>query len=240
MEHYSRPVAGYTAPAYPPAHPSTLPNSHPYVTPPPHAVYHARPFWDPRATFLRRLIGIIIASAIVLGTIVLITWLALRPRLPQFRVDSLSLTHFNRTASPQSLLTANWDVRLTARNPNSKTTLYYDRVAATVFYKSESLSSITVPPFVVARQNETGVSAMFAAVAEYVDEWVVEGMNWERSVEGVVKFNVRMLARVWLKSGSFPRRRIMRVYCGELPVSVPANIRNETLVGRPRLCRVFL
>ncbi|GFZ13092.1 hypothetical protein Acr_23g0014770 [Actinidia rufa] len=138
MEHYSRPVAGYTAPAYPPAHPSTFPNSHPYVTPPPHAVYHARPFWDPQATFLRRVIGIIIASAIVAGTIVLITWLALRPRLPQFRVDSLSLTHFNLTASPQSLLTANWDVRLTARNPNRKSTLYYDRVAATVFYKSES------------------------------------------------------------------------------------------------------
>ncbi|GFZ20253.1 hypothetical protein Acr_28g0009580 [Actinidia rufa] len=198
------------------------------------------PYPDPRAAFLRRLVVIIAASFIIAGTIVFIVWLVLRPRVPEFRVDSVSLSNFN-LSSTSSLLTGNWDVKFAVSNPNHKISLYYDHIAASVFYKDESLSETTVAPFDQGTRNQTTVTATFSAAARYVDKKAADSILSDRTSRGSVDFNVRMVARVRLKAGSWQeRRRFMRVYCGNLAVGLSSSSVGGTMVGGARECKVGL
>lgn len=99
MADHSRPATGYPPP---PAQYSNNPNgqtfstagtAYPYAAPPPqNPYYNPNPYYGPdpyaaqRATFLRRLLSILIASIVITGTIVFIVWLILRPQIPDFKV----------------------------------------------------------------------------------------------------------------------------------------------------------
>ncbi|KAH7837591.1 hypothetical protein Vadar_015591 [Vaccinium darrowii] len=250
METQSTPATGYPASAYPYPPPNGYPASatnataYAYAAPPPpqgpRYYYPQQPYPDPRATFVRRLFAILIASFLIALTIALTIWLILRPRLPDFQVDSATLTNFNLSSS--SSITGNWDIRFTVRNPNHKITFYYDHITAAVYYKDESLSETTVTPFVQATRNQTAVRATFAAAAAYVDKSVVDGINGDKTSRGSVNFNVRILARVRLKAGWWrARQRYLRVYCGDLAVGMSSNnTTGGTLVGGPRDCKVDL
>ncbi|MCD7462733.1 hypothetical protein HAX54_049268 [Datura stramonium] len=228
MNDPNRPVTGYPAAGAPPPNPNGYGGSaqqqppsgiaYPYAAPPPSsaAYYHNNPYYQPqpyatqRTTFLRRVIAMAIAAMVIAGTFVFIVWLILRPRLPEFRVDSFSVSNLNLS---NSLISANWDLGFTVRNPNKKMTLYYDDVAAAVFYDSVSLSDTTVPPFFQDKRAETTQKASFATASAYVDSRAFDGMNKERSRRGAIGFDVRMVARVRFKAGAWrARRRFVRVY----------------------------
>ncbi|KAI3746758.1 hypothetical protein L6452_09197 [Arctium lappa] len=237
------PVTGYPAPPASNGYPTT---AYPYVPQPrPNqgtylnvsGPYYSDPYaTQQRATFIRRIFAIVIACVIITGTIVFIMWLILRPQVPQFRVDTLTLSNFN--LSSNSLISGNWDARLTVRNPNSKIVLYYDHIEAAVFYKSESISETTVPPFVQGKKNETAVRATFASLSAYVDDR--NGISNERA-RGTVNFNLRMVARVRFKAGAWwARRRILKIYCPSLSVGVSANTSAGSLLGGSKHCRVGL
>ncbi|KAD6453352.1 hypothetical protein E3N88_08057 [Mikania micrantha] len=216
MADQSRPVTGY--PAYSGAghQPNGYPNTatataYPYVAPPPPPPQNQ-------------------------GIIIFIMWLVLRPQIPQFRVETLTLSNFN--ISTNSLISGNWDARFTARNPNSKITLYYNQIEAAIFYKSDSISETTVPPFVQGTKNETTLRATFASLTAYLDDR--DSINGERN-RGAVNFNLRMMTRVRFQAGSWwARRRILRVYCPNLSVGVSANSSSGSLVGGSKQCSVGL
>lgn len=221
----SRPVTGYPAPNGPYAGPAPYYNQQP-------------PQYNPqRATFLRRFFGVIIGCVIITGTIIFISWLVLRPRYPQFRVDAFAVTGpFNMTANS---LSSSWDVALTARNPNGKITLNYDEIRAAVFYRGESLADTYLPPFVQGKNEETPLKASFAAANTFVDSDDVDGINQEmRKADGKVAFSVWLVADVRFTAGIWRRRRFLKVYCGDLLVSVSAN--GTGLTGGPKQCSLGL
>ncbi|KAL3335899.1 hypothetical protein AABB24_031894 [Solanum stoloniferum] len=248
MADPNRPVTGYPAAAaapppnhngYPSAQPPPPATAYPYAAPP---YYNNYPYPDPyaaqRNTFLRRVIAILVASTIITGTILFVIWIVILPRIPEFQVDSLSVSNLNLS---NSLITANWDLRFTARNPNKKLTLYCDEIAAAIFYDSLSIADTTVPPFFMDRVNETSQEVSFVATGAYVEKWAFEGMGKERAEKASVRFNVRMVARVSFKAGSWrARRRYLRVYCGDLSVGVALNKSSGNLLGGQRRCRVGL
>lgn len=249
MADHSTPGTGYPAPN-PHPHPQSQSNGYPsantsYPYPNPNLHPNPNPYYDTtaanrRATLLRRIFAAIIAAVIITGTIIFIMWLVLRPRIPEFSIDTLTLTNFN--VSPSSaLITGNWDVRFTVRNPNKKITLVYDQIQAFIFYRYDSLSSTTVPPFVQGTKNQTQVRATFAASSAYAGRRAVDGIASERT-RGSVSFNVRIVARVRFKAGAWrARRRFLRVLCGDLLVGVPSNgtaAGGGSLTGGPRGCRV--
>lgn len=130
-------------------------------------------------------------------------------------------------------------MKVTARNPNGKITLFYDNVEAAVYYKSDQLSRTTLPPFSQGKKNETSMTAELAAVKAYLDGDVVKGINEERGKNGNVVFNVRMLMEVRFKAGAWrARRRYLKAFCGDLSVGVSSNATNGTLIGGPKQCRV--
>ncbi|KAL3530331.1 hypothetical protein ACH5RR_009653 [Cinchona calisaya] len=243
MADPSRPVTGYPAPNTTGQPPPPSNTSYPYAAPT--STYYDQQYYpanyqpDPdairRAILLRRLFGILIACVIIIGTILFIIWLVLRPRLPAFRVDSFSVTNFNISSS--TLLSANFDVGITARNPNTKITLAYDVIEAGVYFRGYSLSETTLPPFTQSKKNETSFRADFAAVRAYVNGDAVNGINGQ-SKNGNVVFNLRMVMTVRFKAGVWrDRRRVLRVVCGDLSVGVSSNSTNGTLLGGARQCR---
>ncbi|KAK1418927.1 hypothetical protein QVD17_28080 [Tagetes erecta] len=246
MADQSRPVTGY--PAYPTT--TTTTTAYPYTAPPPHPPqnqstyfhvtgnpYYSNPYASQqRATFIHRFFAFLIGSILITGIIIFIMWLILRPQIPQFRVETLNLSNFN--ISSNSLISGNWEARFTARNPNSKITLYYDQIEAAIFYKSDSISETSVPPFVQGTKNETTLKATFASLGGYLDS--KDSINGEMK-SGKVGFNLRMITRVRFQAGSWwARRRILRVYCPDLAVGVNGNGSNGSLVGGYRRCSVGL
>ncbi|KAL8147937.1 NDR1/HIN1-like protein 10 [Apium graveolens] len=234
----TRPVTGY--PAHPNPNGYSSGTAYPYAAAPPpnNGYYTQNPYYnrtDPQRAFIRRLFAIIISCIIISGTVLLIIWLILRPRVPEFRVDSLSVSNFNISSS---LLSGNWDVQFTVRNPNKKITVKYDRIDADVFYKSEGLASTTLPPFSQGKRNETKVRATFGAIGAYVEDWVVRDVSGDRG-KGSVKFSVRLLARARFKAGAWgTRKRYVRVLCRDVPVGLTLSSGRGAMVGGARECRV--
>nr|GLL31319.1 protein YLS9-like [Ipomoea trifida] len=244
-----QPVTGYPAgPAnqngYPPPSSGT---AYPYAAPPPAAYnynyynnnnpYYQQPdaYAVQRATFLRRVLAIFIACFVIAGAVIFIVWLILRPRLPEVRADSLSLSSFNLS---DNFLSGNWDFQFTARNPNKKMTIDYDDIQASIYYDSKQLAETSVAPFFQDKRSETASKATFAATRTFVDDRVVEGIKKETPN---IEFDVLMLARVKFKAGSWrARSRFLRVYCGELKVVLVQNKSSGNLVGDPRQCVVRL
>ncbi|GJS58632.1 NDR1/HIN1-like protein 10 [Tanacetum coccineum] len=249
-DHNNRPVTGYPAPpanGYPPTG-----TAYPYAAPPPqpnssyfnvssNPNYYPNPNYNnnqQRVTFLRRIVAVLVASIIIFGTIIFIMWLILRPQVPQFRIQTFTLTNFN--VSSNNLVSGNWEALYDVRNPNDKIVLYFDHVEAAVFYKGDSIAETTVAPFVQGKKNETTLKASFAALNAYVDNGNEIGRD---KGSGSVEFNLRMVARVRFKAGAWwARRRILKIYCPDLnlAVGVGNNSTRGSLSGGAKNCRVGL
>ncbi|EPS67655.1 hypothetical protein M569_07117 [Genlisea aurea] len=254
MADSSRPATGYPAPNPPPTNgysanqPPLGGGSYPYGRPPPSGGYYGYqsypqsyqydPNYAQRLTFLRRIVGLGIAVLIVFGTITFIVWLVLRPQMPQFQVDSLSISNFSLGSS--SLISFTSAVRLTATNPNKKMKLEYDDIQAYIYYKTESLSQTSVPPFQQETRNITSLTANFAAAGSFVDGFVVNGINGERANSGDVNFNFRMITRVAFEAKAWrARRRYLKVICADLIVGIPNNVSSGALTATlPKPCQV--
>ncbi|KAF5744908.1 protein YLS9 [Tripterygium wilfordii] len=240
MADPSRPVTGYpTANGYPAPPPGSV---YPYQAPPPqnpsHAYYYnAPPPPDPRSAFFRRFCLIIVALTVIFATVLFIYWLIIRPTVPEFRVDSLSVSNFNVTSSSQTV-TGSWYLRLQVYNTNRRMTVSYDDVRPSIFYETESLVETRIPPFQQGKKNQTFVDASFSATNSYVDRWVVDGISADRA-RGNVSFNVKVVAVVNFRTGAWrARARVLRVYCRDVPVGITASSRSGKLVGGARECRV--
>ncbi|RZC84136.1 hypothetical protein C5167_046923 [Papaver somniferum] len=225
---------------YPPPPPGT---GYPYSAPPP-AYYNPNPYphqtYDPqRATFLRRVKIAGISVFLIIGAITFIIWLVVRPHLPDFHVDSASVTNFNVT---NSQLSANWEIGFFVRNPNKKMTIFYDRIEGSIFYKDESLTETSLVPFFQEKKNETTISTRFTAMGTYVGERTAKDILGDKNNGGGLRFNVRMLAWVRFRSGAWrTRRHLMRVFCEDVRIGFPnATSSAGTLSGSSKVCEVHL
>ncbi|XP_050228440.1 NDR1/HIN1-like protein 12 [Mercurialis annua] len=235
---YSRPpVTGYPQSqhqnGYPPP-PAT-------VYPPPY-YYHNQPqpfYPNPRTTLLRRMVAAILVATVLFFTIFFICWLVLRPHRPQFRITSFSLSNFN-LSHPQRL-TADWNARFQVYNPNKKLKISYDQIVCSLLYRTEILSQTRVPPLYQDTKNLSFFDASFSALDTYVDDWVVKGINEDRSQRQAVSFNLRLAADVGFKVGSFrARRRYLRVLCDGVTVAISSgSTASANFTGASRECKVY-
>ncbi|KZV17387.1 hypothetical protein F511_23070 [Dorcoceras hygrometricum] len=250
MEDRNGPATGYPAPT------SNGPSSsaaYPYAAgggPPPNPYYNYQPnpyyqqqYYQPqpdyarRASCLRCIFAFLIGLFLIFGTTTFIVWLVLRPQLPEFQVDSFSLSNFTFTNGSRVFLIS--EVQLTARNPNSKMSLSYDHVKMAVYYKFELLSRTSLSPFSQETKNETSVVAKLAGDdGESVEQWVVDGINGEIGKNSNVGFDLRLVSWITFESKSWRARNILKVFCEDLVVGIPSNGRPGGLTGGPSPCRV--
>ncbi|XP_018829703.1 uncharacterized protein At1g08160-like [Juglans regia] len=242
----SRPVTGYPAPnGFPPPQPGV---AYPYHAPPPpqqsHPYYNPQPYPYPSSSstiFVRRFLTSMIVVFFLIGVSILILWLVLRPRIPDFRVDSLSVSNFSSGSNYSSSITGLWNVRFSVYNPNKKMSISYEEVRSSLLYKSEPISQTLIAPFKQGKRNQTVLDAAFSATATYVDRWVVNDISGDRA-RGSVSFSVIVGARVQFRTGGWrARNRLLRVLCEDLPVGISSNSSGSgTLVGGAKDCRVGL
>ncbi|KAJ0021464.1 hypothetical protein Pint_31769 [Pistacia integerrima] len=244
MDNPSRPVTGYPAPNQN-GHPHPPPNAaYPYAAaPPPSQPYAYNPYYQAqtpiyrRPAFVRSFLITMIALAIIFGCILFIFWLVVRPRVPEFHVTSLSVSNFSTN---NSQLTANWDARVQAYNPNKKMSVYYYDVFSAINYNSVTLSRTQMPPFEQGTRNQTELTAKFAVVGSYIEEKAVNSINSERS-GGSVKFDFRLEAYARFKYGAWRmRRKWARVWCDDVAVSLSSSSGSGNLVGGSKKCRVAI
>ncbi|XP_030455350.1 NDR1/HIN1-like protein 26 [Syzygium oleosum] len=238
------PVTGYPTPpqsAYSNGHPpgAYSNTAYPYAAPRPQYVGYQYYAPDQRATFLRYFLVAMIAFFAIVGTMLLIAWLVLQPRLPEFRAESVTLANFSVSYLSQHV-SGDWLVRFQVANPNKKMRISYTDIESYIYYESEPLSVMRLPPFDQGTRNQTVVQASFAAVDSYVDGWAVSGMNAERA-SGAVIFQVRLIALARFEAGWWPARwRLVRVFCRNLAVALPSNDGTGKLTGGVRDCMVGL
>ncbi|CAN0916902.1 NDR1/HIN1-like protein 2 [Linum grandiflorum] len=228
---------------YPPPPPPSG-TAYPYQAPqqPSNPYYHNNPsqgpvYSPPRPTLFRRLIGILIIVAILVLTALLITWIAIRPRAPEFRLTSLTLTNFNYSGNQ---LSGDWDARFEVYNPNKKMSVEYDPITSSVFYRREFLGETRLRPFFQQGRNSTVVEARYTVVNNFVDQWMVDEVDKEKRKLGSVAFDLRVVAGAGFKYGGFrARRRILRVHCDDLTVVIRGNGGSGNMSNVPKRCYVY-
>ncbi|KAE8678886.1 Detected protein of unknown function [Hibiscus syriacus] len=234
MQDSSRPVTGYPVQNlndYAPTPPTTgysyarvNPNGHPYYsTPPPQ---------NPHPTFLRRLLVAVAVFLIIFGAILFIIWLVLRPQLPDFSIQSLSLSNFS---AANQRVNATWNAQIQVSNPNKKLSVSYGEVVSSIFHKDYFLSETRIGPFVQGTRSAGAVGASYSLVDSFVDGKVVDAMNEERS-GGEMKFNLKVIADVAFQYGGWRgRRRFLTVWCDDVAVTASSG----KMTGGPKKCSVY-
>ncbi|KAJ4705385.1 Late embryogenesis abundant (LEA) hydroxyproline-rich glycoprotein family [Melia azedarach] len=230
-------VTGYPV-AYAYAVPQPQPQPQPQVVP---AYYeNSYPNRRERSTLLCRLILFVIVILAIMGLASFIMWLIIRPKLPEFRVDSASISQLNAT-STNSSLTATWKFSLSVKNPNSKLDVSYNPLEASVLYGEWELDKTLLAPFSQGKGNETRVDFPLAVVSEYVGEGVVSGIRSEKA-RGEVEFGVEIYGWVRFTAGWWSMRwHYMRVSCDGVRIGVSNDGGTAgNLVGRVNPCRVYI
>lgn len=77
------------------------------------------------------LIALVITVAVIVGLIILIFWLVVRPKPIEYYVDGASVRDFNISSS--DALNATFDLALVANNRNHRVSVYYDYFEVTVW-----------------------------------------------------------------------------------------------------------
>jgi len=225
------PPGGYSGGAfYPYSSPPPPPSSYPtafYQAPATTFTYQEPPPAVVRS-FLCGFPSVITAIAVLFGLISLIAYFVLKPRIPEFSVNSASLTSLSLNGSS---LNAKWDVTLIVSNPNKKLDITYDSVLASVFYGHDEyqygvLAPTRLAPFHQPTHSTTMLRVQFAVLDYFVDNRVTIGITDGR-VRGLVQFGVVVKTLIKLNGLFHPSDHLLKVTCKPLNFGIPSsNITN--------------
>ncbi|VVB13437.1 unnamed protein product [Arabis nemorensis] len=151
----------------------------------------------------RRVIIPIITFLGIILFLILIIWAILQPSKPRFILQDATVFSFNVTGNPPNLLTSNFQVTISSRNPNDKIGIYYDRLDVYASYKSQQITFPTSIPPTYQGHKEVNVWSPFVGgnsipVAPY------NALSLEQDhTYGGVMLLVRIDGRVRFKVGAF-------------------------------------
>ncbi|KAK4278151.1 hypothetical protein QN277_016039 [Acacia crassicarpa] len=110
---------------------------------------------------LSLLLILIIAIAITVG----ILYLVFRPKLPKFSIDQLQVVQFNLNGN--NSLSASFQSRITATNPNKRIGIYYESGSnIESWYEETKLGRGSLPKFYQGHRNTTTLSVVMSGMTE--------------------------------------------------------------------------
>jgi len=147
---------------------------------------------------------LLIALIVLAGLAVLIFYLVVQPRPFKFYVDEANLTKFDYG---NNTLNYNMVLNFTARNPNKKLNIYYDKVEARAFYEGSRFANVDVithmNSFRQYKKSSNPMSAVFSGQHVLVlDNDQVSEFNKDKSDE-VYDIYVRLYFRIRFRLGDF-------------------------------------
>ncbi|XP_059462950.1 NDR1/HIN1-like protein 1 [Corylus avellana] len=154
-----------------------------------------------RRRFFRRLCASILVLAFIILVVVLIVWAVLQPNKPRFILQDATVYAFNLSAP--NMLTSNFQVTLSSRNPNDKIGIYYDRLDVYATYRSQQITLRTAIPPTYQGHKDINVWSPFiygnqVPVAPY--NTVLLGQD---QANGAVQLLIKIDGRVRWKVGTF-------------------------------------
>ncbi|XP_054785750.1 NDR1/HIN1-like protein 10 [Prosopis cineraria] len=103
--------------------------------------------------------NLLLTIVVVVGLAVFLFWLIVRPNAVKFHVTDASLTQFNYTSN--NTLFYNLSLNITARNPNRRLGLYYDKIRASASYQDAWFDSQTLTPFYQGHKTTDFLNPVF-------------------------------------------------------------------------------
>ncbi|KAK6243900.1 hypothetical protein QUC31_010309 [Theobroma cacao] len=150
-------------------------------------------------------ISLIVLLLIVLGATVGILYLAFRPKLPKYSIDSLRISdlrlNFDMT------LYAKFDVKITANNPNKKIGIYYEQGGRlSVWYTNSKLCQGSLPKFYQGHQNITKLDVVLTGQTE-AGSTLMSALQ-EQQQTGQIPLDLKVDAPVAIKLGKLKMRKV--------------------------------
>ncbi|XP_054799385.1 NDR1/HIN1-like protein 6 [Prosopis cineraria] len=111
--------------------------------------------------FLCWIFSLLLILIVAVGITVGIIYLVFRPKFPKFSIDQLQVVEFNLTGTDSNNLSATFDARITATNPNKKIGIYYEggsRIES--WYEETKLAIGSFPKFYQGHRNTTSLSVL--------------------------------------------------------------------------------
>ncbi|KAH7542109.1 uncharacterized protein At1g08160 [Ziziphus jujuba] len=168
-----------------------------------------------RTSFLRIIAMLLLTLIILAGIAVLIIWLVIRPKHLIYTVDEGSIHNFNLS---KDHLDSTFDFVIRAYNPNSKVSIYYDKIDVQVDYDDQILAYNGVQPFFQPHRSMNRLDVQLKAQSVELFPSVVEDLKLERS-SGAVELIVRIKARIRFKVGAWrSSHRTLKIFCSPVLV----------------------
>ncbi|KAL3530488.1 hypothetical protein ACH5RR_009810 [Cinchona calisaya] len=175
----------------------------------------AAPGPGPAHSRLVRLIATILLTLILLVAVtVIVIWLVVKPRKLVYMIESGSIHSFNLT---NDHLNATFNFELRAYNPNSRVSIYYDRIETRVLYDDSTLAFNNVQPFYQPRRNVTHLGLNLVATNAELFPDVAKNLRMEK-MSGEVELEIRGKAKIRFKFGAVKNHRTLRLLCAPVMV----------------------
>ncbi|MCI16749.1 hypothetical protein A2U01_0037893, partial [Trifolium medium] len=135
----------------------------------------------------------------------LIIALMLHPQLPEYRVNSLSVTNFNTNPT----LTGDWNISITVQNPNDRLKGYFREFKVDIVHDTNEIAMSAVPNFELEKQEqkqmEVRTSSNNGAIGVSFQKWDLDKISKER-LSGSVMVGVRIASMTEFRSPSLTTR----------------------------------
>jgi hypothetical protein len=154
----------------------------------------------PHNRICQRIWAVILVFLFIVLLTILLVWAILRPTKPRFILQDATVFAFN--VSAPYILTSNFQVTISSRNPNSDISIYYDKMDVYATYRGQQITLRTRLPSTYQDHKETNVWSPFiygtsVPIAPYNGP-LLQG---EQSA-GAVMLTIRIDGRVKWKVGS--------------------------------------
>ncbi|KNA07280.1 hypothetical protein SOVF_173350 [Spinacia oleracea] len=112
------------------------------------------------------ILSLLLVFLLVIGILVLVFFLVFHPKVPNYSVDRLRITDFRLNLDLS--LYARFNVRVTAKNPNKKIGIYYDKGGKmSVWYMKTRLCQGSFPAFYQGPLNTTATDVSLSGQNQY-------------------------------------------------------------------------
>jgi Late embryogenesis abundant protein len=186
-----------------------IPKDQIFCTPPPQNA-RLQKIYAARATrkrnrncccFLKYLLSIIIFFLLVIIVAAVVFYLFCKPKIPKYTIDSLAVKNFNISMLNTFIFSPEFEAIVTAENPNSKISIYYEAGSAIlVYYKDVPLANGAWPKFYQPENNVTKlivpVKGSGISLSKSIHDEILQNQK-----SGVMPLNLDMKVPVKIKAG---------------------------------------
>ncbi|KAK4772620.1 hypothetical protein SAY86_014395 [Trapa natans] len=151
-------------------------------------------------------------------------YLIYRPHRPSFSVTSFRLAYLNTTSS--GAVKSDFNLTVTARNPNKKIEYIYSPVSMTVLATDSEIDvgEGNIPTFVQGKRDSTVLRSNIKSNSQPLDSNSLMKLKSATNAKSRLKLKVKIDTKVKVKVGSLKTPRIgIRVTCDGITATIPAS-----------------